>query len=362
MAVQYTVITYDSAGARTSYVSDVLDVVISRGVNSVDMCRISVNGTSAAVPYLVYDARIEVYREDRDAGIAYYREFAGIMRLIDTVIAETTTITVQAVGFMALLADRIVAWKSGITSRSQFVGVPAETVLKTLFSYNLGSSATVANGRLLDGTLTGATTAATGGNGNAINLSLSGQNLLTAMQRVQEVAGGDFDLVFTAPATYTYTWYTGQRGTDRTATVIFSVANGTIGSLRIVVDRIADATAAIVAGQGEGTARSVVTRPATLPTGLDLRETWVDARNQSTTAEYQASGDIVLAEAERQRSRVEAIILQSKALRYGRDYGLGDIVSVYTGSTTVIRKVQSVGLHFSSDGSEAIDVGLIPTS
>jgi hypothetical protein len=85
----------------------------------------------------------------------------------------------------------------------------------------------------------------------------------------------------------------------------------------------------------------------------------VDARNQSTTAEYQQLGDIVLAEAERQRSRIEVQILQSEALRYGRDYVLGDLVSVYTGSTTLTRKVQSVGLHFSSDGSEAVDVGLV---
>lgn len=359
MAVQYTVITYDSAGSRTSYISDVLDIVISRAVNGVDMCRIIVGGTSASVPYLEYGAILEVYREDRDAGIAYYREFAGIIRMVDTLTADVTTITVQAVGFTALLADRIVAWKSGTANRSQFSAVAAETVLKDLFNYNLGSSATTANGRLLSGVLTGATTAATGGNGNTISLSVSGQNLLAAMQRVQEVAGGDFDLVFTAPATYTYTWYTGQRGTDRSASVIFSVANGTIGSLRIVVDRIADATAAIVAGQGEGATRSFVIRPATAPTGLDLREVWVDARNQSTTNEYTESGDIILAEAERQRGRVEAKILQSEALRYGREYFLGDLVSVYTGSTTLTRKVQSIGIRFASDGSESIDVGLI---
>jgi hypothetical protein len=359
MAISYTVITYDSAGTRTSYISDVLDVVVSRAVNGIDMARITVGGTSAAVQYLTYGSILEIYREDRDAGIAYYREFAGMMRLIDTVVADVTTVTVQAVGFAALLADRIVAWKSGVSNRSTFSASPAETILKTLFDYNLGSNATTANGRLLGGALTGATTTASGGAGNSLSISVAGQNLLTAMQRIQEAAGGDFDLVYTAPATYTYTWYTGQRGTNRSSTVIFSVANGTIGQLRIVTDRIVDATAAIVAGQGEGVYRSYVTRPASLPTGLNLRERWVDARNQSTTAEYQQLGDIVLAEAERQRSRIEVQILQSEALRYGRDYVLGDLVSVYTGSTTLTRKVQSVGLHFSSDGSEAVDVGLV---
>jgi hypothetical protein len=359
MAVQYTVVTYDSAGSRTSYISDVLDVVVSRAVNGIDMARIVVGGTSAAAQYLTYGSILEIYREDRDAGIAYYREFAGMMRLIDTVTADVTTISVQAVGFTALLADRIVAWKAGVANRSAFSASPAETILKNLFDYNLGANATTANGRLLGGALTGATTAASGGAGNSLSISVAGQNLLTAMQRIQEAAGGDFDLVYTAPATYTYTWYTGQRGTNRSSTVIFSVANGTIGQLRVITDRIADATAVIVAGQGEGVYRSYVTRPASLPTGLNLRERWVDARNQTTTSEYQQLGDIVLAEAERERSRIEVQILQSEALRYGRDYVLGDLVSVYTGSTTLTRKVQSVGLHFSSDGSEAVDVGLV---
>jgi hypothetical protein len=328
-------------------------------VNGIDMARIVVGGTSAAAQYLTYGSILEIYREDRDAGIAYYREFAGMMRLIDTVTADVTTISVQAVGFTALLADRIVAWKAGVANRSAFSASPAETILKNLFDYNLGANATTANGRLLGGTLTGATTSASGGAGNSLSISVAGQNLLTAMQRIQEAAGGDFDLVYTAPATYTYTWYTGQRGTNRSSTVIFSVANGTIGQLRVITDRIADATAVIVAGQGEGVFRSYVTRPASLPTGLNLRERWVDARNQSTTSEYQQLGDIVLAEAERERSRIEVQILQSDALRYGRDYVLGDLVSVYTGSTTLTRKVQSVGLHFSSDGSEAVDVGLV---
>jgi len=359
MSVNYTVILYNSAGTKQLYSDGFLDITMSRAVNGIDLLRMVYGGDNVAIAYLTYGSIVEVYREDRGASIAYYREFAGIIRAIDTVISDTTLVTVQAVGFNALLADRIVAWKAGVSNRSQFSASPAETVLKNLFTYNVGSSATVANGRLLDGTLSGATTAVSGGAGNNISIAVHGQNLLTAMQRIQESAGGDFALVYTDPATYTYTWYTGQLGTNRVSTVKFSVANGTIGQLRIVTDRIADATAVIVGGQGEGAARAYVTRPTSLPTGLNLRERWVDARNQSTTAEYQQLGDIVLADAERQRGRIEAQILQSDALRYGRDYVLGDLVGVYDGSTTLTRKVQTVGIRFSSDGSESIDVGLI---
>lgn len=357
--IQYTVITYTSAGVRTSYISDVLDVAVGRSVNGIDICQVSVGGTSASAAFLNYGAILEVYREDSGAGIAYYREFSGTIRMRDTSIADETVITVQALGHTALLSDRIVAWPAGVADRSEFTAVPAETVLKTIFEYNLGASATTANGRLLPGAITGAATPTSAGYGNLISISIAGDNVLSAMQRIQEMAGGDFDVVYTPPATYTYMYYNLQRGDDLRASVVFSVGNGTIGRLRIIDDRIDDASAVIVAGSGEGMARTYVTRPATLPTGLDLRERWIDARTQSTTAQYTQLGDIALADAERQRQRIEVQILQSDALRYGRDYRLGDIVSVYTGSATLTRKVQSVALRLSSDGSEAIDVGLV---
>jgi hypothetical protein len=142
--------------------------------------------------------------------------------------------------------------------------------------------------------------------------------------------------------------------------VIFSVATGTIGKLVVRTARIDDVTAVIVAGQGEGSARAIVTRPASLPTGLDLREGYVDARNQKATAEYQQVGTALITQYERQRTTVAASVLQSDALRYGREYFFGDLVSVYTGSATVTRKVSSIELSVSTEGAESINVGLSP--
>ena len=50
MAIQYTIVTYTSTGTRTAYVSDALDIAISRAVNGVDMLRMVLGGTSPAVP------------------------------------------------------------------------------------------------------------------------------------------------------------------------------------------------------------------------------------------------------------------------------------------------------------------------
>jgi hypothetical protein len=360
MAAQYVVQVYTSAGTLQATMTDYIAITVQRVVNGVDILSFTLGGTSLSAQYISYGAIVEVYRSDTAAGIASYREFAGIIRGITQTITDRTVYEVAAVGFNALLGDRQVAWYAGVANRTQFTAQASETILKNLFNFNIGSSATTANGRFLDGRLTGATTAATGGLGNSQSINVAQLNLLVAMQKVQLGAGGDFALVYTAPATFTFTWYTGQLGTDRSASVIFSVGNGTIGKLVLKTSRVQDVTAVIVGGQGEGSARAIVTRPASLPTGLDLREGYVDARNQKTTAEYQQVGTSTITQFERSRTTVEAVVLQSDALRYGRDYFFGDLVRVYTGSATVTRKVASVELRMSVEGAESINVGLIP--
>lgn len=360
MAPMYTVQIYTSAGVLQSTVVDFLGITVARVVNGIDVLTMRLGGTSPAATSLTYGAIIEVYRQDVAVGITNYREFSGMIREITQTITDRTIYDIVAVGWNALLADRQVAYYSGVINKTQWNSAPSDNLFGFLWNYNLGPSATTANGRFLDGRITGAASYTLAGTGNSQVANFAQKNVLAAMQQVQLGAGGDFAVNYTAPATWTFTFAVGQLGTDRSASVIFSVGNGTIGKLVIKTSRIQDATAVIVAGQGEGSARAIVTRPFTLPTGLDLREGYVDARNQKTTAEYQQLGTSTLTNYERNRSTVEASVLQSDALRYGRDYFFGDLVGVYTGSATVTRKIASVELKLSVEGAESINVGLIP--
>jgi len=357
---EYVIEVYSSAGTRQATVTDYIGTLsVGLVCNGVDVAKFTINATASYASYLVSGAIIEVYREDAYAGIAMYRAFAGTVQAQTTSISDTTTIDVTALGMNFLASTRIVAYPAGVTNRTQFTAQPSETIMKTLWNYNVGSLATPANGRYLDGRITGATTSATTGAGASQSISVAGLNLLNALQNVQKNAGGDFAVIYTAPATWTFTWYTGQLGTDRSASVIFSVSNGTVGQMTLSSDNVNFASAAIVAGQGEGSARVVVTRPASLPTGLALKEIWVDARNQKTVAEYQNLGTATLAQIARDTSTVDVSIIQSNALRYGRDYYLGDIVTVDTGTGTVTRKIDAVSMKYSREGKEVIDVGLI---
>jgi hypothetical protein len=357
---EYVIEVYSSAGVRQATVTDYIGTLdVGLVCNGVDVVRFTVNATSSYASYLVNGAIIEVYREDIYAGIAMYRAFAGTVQTTATAISDTTVIEVTALGMNFLASTRIVAYPAGVTNRAQFTAQASETIMKTLWNYNVGSLATTANGRYLDGRITGATTSATTGAGTVQSISVAGLNLLNALQNVQKNAGGDFAVIYTAPATWAFTWYTGQLGTDRSASVIFSVSNGTVGQMTLSSDNVNSASAAIVAGQGEGSARVVVTRPASLPTGLALKEVWVDARNQKTVAEYQNLGTATLAQIVRDVSTVSVSVIQSNALRYGRDYFLGDIVTVDTGAGTVTRKIDAVSMKYSREGKEVVDVGLI---
>jgi hypothetical protein len=363
MAPIYTVMLRNSAGALQSVSQDYLDLAISRTVNAPDVAALIYDSNSANVQYLVQGAIIEIYREDAEAGIASTQEFGGFIRRVVRTINDRTTYEITALGAMSLLGDRIVAWKAGINNRSKFTAKPAETIVRTLVVTNAGNQATVAGGRILEGTLITPNIAfpATAGTGTVLNVSFAYQNVLEAVQKVCEDGGGDFSVTYNPTSNqFSAQWHLGQLGTDRSATVKLSVPLGTIGELIVNDDRIEDFTAVIVGGQGEGKARGIATRPATLPTELSSREYFADARNlkKATLGRLRSHGQILLNRQRRKRITYTATLLQNAALRYGRDYFLGDLVTILDGTAAITQKVQGVDMVFSADGKESIDVKL----
>lgn len=367
MAPIYTVNLHNSAGTLLAISQDYLDLAISRTVNAPDMAVLIYDsnsaerlGTLVVAQALIPNAIITITRQDTEAGISATTEFSGIVRRVVRTVNDKITFEVTCVGMLGLLGSRIVAWRAETANRSKFTSQPAESIMRSLVLYNLGGAATTANGRLLNGSLAGVTVPASAGTGTVMSVSVAYQNLLSAMQKIADDGGGDFSLTYTAPSTWAYAWHLGQLGTNRTSTVKLSVPLGTIGELVVDDDRIEDFTAVIVGGQGEGKARRLATRPATLPTGINLREHFIDARNQkkATLARLRQMGQIALNRQARKRVSYSATLLQNAALRYGRDYFLGDLVTILDGATGITQKISGVDLAFTADGKESIDVTL----
>jgi len=167
MAPYYTMQVYDSAGALQAVVTDFDNLAISKQLNAIDMLQFSIKNQSPSAQYMVANAIIEIYRQDVELGIPNALEFAGIIRKRIVTKSVVTTLTLQAMGMLSILAYRVISYKANKINLSKFTAQPGETILKRLFNYNVGSLATVANGRLLDGRITGMSTAATAGTGTA---------------------------------------------------------------------------------------------------------------------------------------------------------------------------------------------------
>jgi len=354
---------YNASGVIQTIATDYLQLGISRQVNAIAGLTFTMASTSPNAQYLQYGYIVSVTRQDAAQDITAAVEFAGMIRKIVRVVSTQTIYQITAVSMMALLSDRVVAYRANVANRSVFAAVPAETILKTLFNYNCTALAVTGtkSQRIIDGNTAGMTTSASAGGGSTVSIACSMQNLLETMQKVAIGNGGDFDMVWTAPATYTFTWYLGQRGTNRSSSVILSVATGTIAELQVITDRVQDFTNVILGGSGESLARNMYSRPASLNTGLSNRERFIDSRSQgagTTAAYYNTIGDSTLAQQIQRRTIYNVKLTQNAALRYGRDYFFGDLVSINDNGTLVVQMVQGVDLKFDSNGSESVKVKL----
>jgi hypothetical protein len=332
-------------------------------VNAAGYAQITFAGNHPARSLLPTNGQVEVYRRNTDLSVSWYRDFVGIFRGQTHTTRETGNWTIDCPGIMSVLGWRNVAWYAGTANRSTFTSAASETIMKTLVSYNAGSNATAANGRVRDGITSGKlsniwtiSNQADGAAGNSKSWSCAWDNLLGTLQALAKAgAGGDFDLIKTAATTFEFRWYTGQRGTNRTASVIFSLDRGNMANPQYTYSRQSEATVAIVAGQGDGSSRVVVTRNGADQSSSNDIEAFVDGRSYSTTAALQAIGDKAMFD-RRARASLNYEVLQVPNAYYGKDYFVGDLVTARYLGSSFTQKVNAVNVAFDQSGNERITV------
>lgn len=327
--------TYTAAGVEQHRISDYTWLACTVRVNAPGMLSAGLPGDHAAITALEHRSQVELWRKNDELGIDWYHHFGGLYLKQNRKMPDTRKFTLYAPGYPWLLGTRVINWAADTTSRTAFVSAKAETIMKTLVSYNAGSAATVANGRKREGAITGLSSQADGANGSTLDWYCFGDNLLESLQKLARIAGGDFDLSKTAANAFEFRWYTGQRGTDRTADVIFAVERGNMGAPEYDYDHLDEHTAACTWGAGEGAQRSYVTRTgADYAAGNDV-ELFVNASDAKTTAGLNARGDQKLDEA-RAREVLSFTIQQTPSCMYNLHYFVGDLVTVvnpFTGAS-----------------------------
>jgi len=331
-----------------------------RRVNSPGLLTFSLRGDHPLLSSLADKWQFELWR--KPAGYTWVREIAGIFRAGQWSYGEKSTIEIYCPGIMSLLGMRIIDYPAETNGFTAFYGVEAETIMKTLVTYNITNKANTTEGRKRDGTnwpATQITVQSDGGDGDIRDWYCFGENLLENLQKLAPIAGGDFDLVKTSPTAYEFRWYADQLGTDRHTTVKFALGIGNMGVPQYSESRTDEQTVACVWGRKEGADRECVTRTgANYSTTNDI-ELFVNASDVEVgdTAGLNDRGDQKLREVEAVQS-FYFNMLQVPATLYGVHYFLGDLVGVINpmNGAEYIRKITATTQTLDPEGNRTIGV------
>lgn len=347
----------DAAGNKSGFSG----LAYTKQVNAPGFMIFTLRGDHELLATLGDKWQIEVWR--KPSGAAWYRDFVGIYRQPEWRYGDRPTFSGYCPGLMSMLSWRHVLWHADTDNRSSFVSEKGETIMNTLVSYNACANATTGNGRLRNGAITGLTAEADGAGGNTIDWFCAYDNLLESLQKCARIAGGDFDVVKTAANAWQYQWYAGQLGTDRSASVSFSMERGNMSDVQYRVSRLDEKTVVLVGGQGEGADRSMaVVTGANYNVNTNNIESFINANDITTADGLTDRGDQYLDEVQAR----EAFTFTGKdtpLTRYGVHYFLGDLVTAVnpiTGASYTAKVLQAV-VSFDADNKEIINT-LIETN
>ena len=358
MSDAYQLRLYDATGDLQAVLTDFRKLVYTRRVDAAGAVQFTLAGDHAILSSIADKWRVQVQRQP--AGGAWRTEGWFLFRDEQWHHGDNgSTFVAYCPGILSVLGWRIVNWAAGTANRSDFSSTRAETIAKTLVTYNAAVSATTGNGRKRNGTINGVTVQADGAGGNILDWRCHGKNLLETLQELALVGVGDFDLIPSSPTAYEFRWYDGQRGTDRSATVTFAMPLGNMAEPSFYLTRSTERTVAAVYGQGEGSDRDYVTRTGTNYAAGNDSELYVDAKDieKGQTAALRARGDAKLAEVEA-RPLFQFKALQAPATMYGIHYDVGDLVTAINpfNSDSYTVQVKAVTVTLEADGAEKIDV------
>ncbi len=293
MSATYVIFIFNpTTGARVAIIDNALELTYVKRVNEAGVFSFAVNRSHKDIGFLVDKALVEIWRSDLDGGIAPYCDFYGLIRKRQTRGLPVNRVTVSGVGQMALLGWRTVNFRKAVANRTIFTSAKAETIMKTLVTYNATASATVVNNRISDGTWPDRTITvqADAAGGSTRDWECEQRNLLVTLKDLSRVGGGDFDLVKTGAMTWDFRFYAGQLGADRTASVKIGEDFGNMTNAELTEDWTNEKSVAIVGGQGEKADRVYVTVLGTNYTTSNKVEMFVNGSNYTQTGALTSIG------------------------------------------------------------------------
>lgn len=259
--------------------------------------------------------------------------------------ARTNTLTLTGADDTARLGFRLaLPVTSGPPYTAQATDTrtgPAETVMKGFVNDNAGPNAQTAR------RLTGLASAPDTALGTSVTRSARFDNLFQLLTEVALQGGG---LGFRVVQVDTNLQFQVYQPVDRTQSALFSFGMGNLRDYDYLLAS-PDANYVIVGGAGEGTARTFVEGgdAASITFYGERIEEFVDERSAPGTTELTQRRDKELAE-KASKTSLKVTPIDTAGLAFGRDYFLGDQVTVQVEDVTIRDIVREVRLELRPDG------------
>lgn len=220
----------------------------------------------------------------------------------------------------------------------------AETVLKGYVAANIGPTAPTVR------RVTGLTVEADLARGNTVTGSARFTNLQELLKGIADVG----EVSFTIEQVGTGLVFQVTEPVDRSAEVRLDLYNGRLKSSDYAYSQPLT-TRVIVGGDGDDATRTFLERTSADSLAAETLwgrriETFVDSRNTTNTTELQAAADEVLVVDGKTQLSVSIAPSDDQTMLFGKDWNLGDKVTVVVGSTELVAVVTEVGLLISEDG------------
>lgn len=353
MATQYLINILDHAGEKIAVIPSWNSLTLEETINGFHTHTLSMNLDDPGVQYFAKDRFVQVMR--RTDTIDWYQEYIGFHRTPSSQITEARNRLFTSYGrsMEDLLARRTNAWRAP----HEYTG-PADDVMKQVVRENCGPDATVLNGRIRNGNFTGFEVAANSSQAANWHGGRSYRNVLEILKEIALASNVDFTVDFipptsTTPVGFRFTTHYPQLGDI--VNLRFGPEYGNVERPQYTASATEEVTVLLVAGSGQEAARNiqVVESAARLETPWNDIELSRDDRNETDAAGLISVGNSELNKLAEHHSFTFAL-LQTPATQYGRDYRLGDIISVRFGDVVHSHKIVGVRIGVSRDNTEEI--------
>lgn len=362
---RYFVRVVDSSGNTAAFYDNFVSVYYKAVVNSPGIAILTVAEGHPILSTLVDDLLIEIkYGYPNGNQYTYISSFLGLYRDKQVATDEHGNIyhVLYFPGVLDIFSRVINAYYAEFNNMTKYSSVGVATIMYTLVLFNCITGTFVTNNRLrVMNTVRPIISPSTIAPGLVIDYRNAYRNILESLQELAKTGSIDFELTLGTSPYVNYLFFNlhaGQLGSDKSASMIFNLNLHNLGRSALNGDRLSEKTVAIVGGSGEGSRRMTAVRTGVNFSTSNDYELFVDDRTSTTTAQLQASGDIKLAEVQA-KSTIDASILQSAGYMYGRDYVLGDLVSVQFAGVTAVKKIQEIEVRFAENGEAEIQLGMI---